>query len=63
VIGYYRGWMFYSEENIVKQQQNVSEHGMFEGPFPKGMRGTRFGKCCSKEAAVNKLLLLKNKGR
>jgi hypothetical protein len=56
VIGCYRGWIFYSEENIVKQQ-NVSKYGMFEGPFPKGMRGAQFGKCCSKKAAINTIIV------
>jgi hypothetical protein len=52
LVGYYRGWIFYSEEKIVKQH-NISKHGMFEGPFLKGMRGARSGKCYSKEAAIN----------
>jgi hypothetical protein len=55
VIGYYRGWIFYSEENVVRQL-NVLKHDMFEGRFPKGMRGTRFGKCRSKEAAINTII-------
>jgi len=56
LIGYYRGWIFYSEQNIVKQH-NISKHGMFEGPFLKGMRGARSGKCCSKEAAINTIIV------
>jgi hypothetical protein len=56
VFGYYRGWNFYSEEKTVKQQ-NVSKQGMFEGPFPKGTRGARFGKSCSKEAAIHTIIV------
>jgi hypothetical protein len=56
VIGYYRGWNFYYEENIVKQQ-NFSKHGIFKGPFPKGMRGAQFGKCWSEEAAIHTIIV------
>jgi len=56
VTGCYRGWISYSEENIVKQQ-DVLKHGMFEGPFPKGMLGPRYGKCGSKETMINTIIV------
>jgi hypothetical protein len=54
--GYYRGWIFYSEENRVKQQ-NVSIRGVFEGPSRKGIFGAKFEKSCFKEAVINAIIV------
>jgi hypothetical protein len=48
--------IFYSEEEMIDKQQNASQHGVSERPFPKRMRCGRFGNKCFKEVEINTVI-------